>query len=1098
VSLPKRFRQHVPEPIRTFGASDYQSGHVVDISGVNYDIDAIIAAPKRDYVSLQRIERGIAYACTCETYNNYQTVCRHVWATLLAADHGGYLDGWMLDDHDRLYARDLVDLEVEPDELLGGPINERRIVTQSKPLARRPDWKTQLAQIRERGSQQPAPQTRVLAVGYELLYVIDMPGTLNGRGLCLELLSRERKKDGQLGKQRNWGIDPDNIDLLPDPADREILTLLHGAAAQSYGYPGWNSPSYRFHLRTAQLAPVIRPMCETGRCVLRFGDGADDRPMQWDDGPPWVFHLRIDHRPEDARYVVRGELRRGEEALPLAQPHMLVAGGLVFYGDHVARLDDQGAFGWISMLRRQNEVSVPDAHADELLEQLLDFPKLPPMQLPEGLRPLELHPEARPRFHFEQPRQGGHPRQRLRGHLSFDYDGTIISAQRITAGVYQPAQRQMIMRDADAEAQAAALLLSLGFKHAHDGPDQQYFELPPKKLASAVRQLTEQRWHVEASGKLYRQSGRVSIEVSSGIDWFELHGKADFDGQIVMLPQLLAALRKGGKTIVLGDGSLGVLPEQWLKQFGALAAMGEDEADHLKFAHTQVGLLDALLASQPEATCDEVFQLARKKVMDFAGIEAADPPPGFVGQLRPYQREGLGWMKFLRDFRFGGCLADDMGLGKTVQVLALLEERRASEPSTNGHGLSRGLSLVVAPRSLIFNWIEEAQRFSPNLRVLDHTGIARAKSAGAFAGYDMVLTTYGTLRNDIEMMKDIPFDYVILDEAQSIKNAASGSAKAVRLLAGTHRLALSGTPVQNHLGELWSLFEFLNPGMLGSARAFDAAGSGARVMEQETREVLARVLRPFILRRTKGQVAKELPQRIEQTIHCELDADQRKVYDELREHYRRSLLPQIEKEGINKSKIQILEALLRLRQAAIHPGLIDKSKVSQSSAKLDALLPQLAEVIDGNHKALVFSQFTSMLSIVRDRLDKQKIPYEYLDGQTRDRAARVKRFQTDDDCRLFLISLKAGGLGLNLTAAEYVFLLDPWWNPAVEAQAIDRAHRIGQSRQVFAYRLIAKDTVEEKVLQLQANKRELADAIINANNSVIATIGKDDLKLLLS
>ena len=1097
MSLPERFRKQVSESVRTFGSSDFQSGHVAEINGVNYEIDAVVADPKSNYVLLQRIERGVVYGCTCETYNNYHTVCRHVWATLLAADAGGYLDGWMLDEGDRLYASDVVELEDEPDELLGGPINERRIITHSKPLARRPDWKMQLAQIRDRGLQQPPPQALALAAGYELLYVIDMPATLNGRGLCLDLISRQRKKDGQFGKQRVCNIDPDSIDLLPDPADRDILTVLHGAATASFGYSGWNAPSHRFYLRTAQLVPVIRPMCLTGRCLLRFGDGADDRPMQWDDGPPWVFHLRIDHRPDDARYIVHGQLRRGEQTLPLAQPHMLVAGGLVFNGDHIARLDDHGAFGWISLLRRQNEVSVPEAHADELLGQLLDFPKLPPMELPEGLRPLQLHPPARPRFHFEQPRRGGQLRQRLRGHLSFDYDGTIISADRVTAGVYDPEQRQIIMRDADAEAEAVALLVSLGFKHGYDGTEQ-HFELPPKQLPAAVRQLTEQRWHVEAAGKLYRQSGRVSIDVSSGIDWFELHGKADFDGQIVMLPQLLAALRKGEKTIVLGDGSLGVLPEQWLKKFGALAAMGEDEGDHLKFAHTQVGLLDALLASQPEATCDEVFQLARQKVMDFAGIEPADAPPGFVGQLRPYQREGLGWMKFLRDFRFGGCLADDMGLGKTVQVLALLEERRASEPSTNGHGLSRGLSLVVAPRSLIFNWIEEAQRFSPNLRVLDHTGIARAKSAQGFAGYDMVLTTYGTLRNDIEMMKDIPFDYVILDEAQSIKNASSGSAKAVRLLSGTHRLALSGTPVQNHLGELWSLFEFLNPGMLGSARAFDAAGSGARVMEQETREVLARVLRPFILRRTKGQVAKELPQRIEQTIHCELDADQRKVYDELREHYRQSLLPQIEKEGINKSKIQILEALLRLRQAAIHPGLIDKSKVSQSSAKLDALLPQLAEVIDGNHKALVFSQFTSMLAIVRNRLDKQKIPYEYLDGQTRDRAARVKRFQTDDNCKLFLVSLKAGGLGLNLTAAEYVFLLDPWWNPAVEAQAIDRAHRIGQSRQVFAYRLIAKDTVEEKVLQLQANKRELADAIINANNSVIATIGKDDLKLLLS
>ena len=264
------------------------------------------------------------------------------------------------------------------------------------------------------------------------------------------------------------------------------------------------------------------------------------------------------------------------------------------------------------------------------------------------------------------------------------------------------------------------------------------------------------------------------------------------------------------------------------------------------------------------------------------------------------------------------------------------------------------------------------------------------------------------------------------------------------------------------------------------------------------RVLLSRALRPFILRRTKAQVAQDLPQRLEQTIHCELGTAQRKQYNDLKEHYRQSLLTKIAAEGIAKNKIQVLEALLRLRQAACHPGLIDKSKVDQSSAKLDALLPQLAEVTDGGHKALVFSQFTSLLSIVRSRLDKLKLPYAYLDGRTRDRQEVVDRFQKDDNCRLFLISLKAGGVGLNLTAAEYVFLLDPWWNPAVEAQAIDRAHRIGQTRQVFAYRLIAKDTVEEKVLQLQSSKRELADAIINADNSVIGKLGKEDLELLLS
>jgi SNF2 family DNA or RNA helicase len=343
----------------------------------------------------------------------------------------------------------------------------------------------------------------------------------------------------------------------------------------------------------------------------------------------------------------------------------------------------------------------------------------------------------------------------------------------------------------------------------------------------------------------------------------------------------------------------------------------------------------------------------------------------------------------------------------------------------------------------------------------------------------------------------VNFDYVILDEAQAVKNPSSESAKAVRLIRGNHRLALSGTPVQNHLGDLWSLFDFLNPGMLGGASVFNSTQSTLRNPDIETRDMLARALRPFILRRTKEQVAKELPPKLEQTLYCELDAAQRK-YDELRAHYRQALLERVEREGLNKSKMQILEALLRLRQAALHPGLIDPARSTESSAKLDVLLPRLAEVIDEGHKALVFSQFTSMLSIVREQLDREKIPYEYLDGKTTDRQSRVERFQSNPECKLFLISLKAGGLGLNLTAADYVFLLDPWWNPAVEAQAIDRTHRIGQTKQVYACRLIAKDTVEEKVLALQQSKRALADAIISEENSVIRTLGREDLELLLS
>jgi SNF2 family DNA or RNA helicase len=403
---------------------------------------------------------------------------------------------------------------------------------------------------------------------------------------------------------------------------------------------------------------------------------------------------------------------------------------------------------------------------------------------------------------------------------------------------------------------------------------------------------------------------------------------------------------------------------------------------------------------------------------------------------------------------------------------------------------------VVAPKSLMWNWRMESSRFTPNLRVLEHTGTAR--DTALIAEHDLILTTYGTLLRDAFALAEIPFDYVVLDEAQAVKNSTTASAKAVRLLRGNNRLALSGTPVENHRGELWSLFEFLNPGMLGEAKVLQMTGGLARNPGEDARKLLSQALRPFILRRTKQQVARELPEKTEQTIFCELEPAQRKEYDDLRRHYRETLLSRVATQGMGRSKLGVLEALLRLRQAACHPGLLDVKRSDEGSAKVDLLIDQLEEVLQEGHKALVFSQFTSLLAIVRRRLDADGVRYEYLDGQTRDRQSHVEAFQNDPDCGLFLISLKAGGLGLNLTAAEYVFLLDPWWNPAVESQAIDRAHRIGQTRPVFAYRLIARDTVEEKVLELQKTKRELADAILGEDNSLIRDLKREDLELLLS
>jgi superfamily II DNA or RNA helicase len=944
--------------------------------------------------------------------------------------------------------------------------------------------------------KQPAVQPAGWPPGQEILYVVDVAQSLSAGILVVEVQTRQPKKDGTLGKPRPQRIRSEQVPALPDPLDRQILAALLGAGENTgYGSYYYNdSAASRYSLMGALLETVLPVMARTGRSRLRLPQSNDLHALAWDEGGKWELWLEVVADPAADRYLVRGSLRRGEERQPLAGPVLLLAGSLVFWQDRVAPLEDFGAFDWILLLRQQGELKVPAQDRDALLQELLQAPYLPKLDLPEELRVEEATPAPRPRLHVRAPERHAWS-NRLRGELSFTYAGEVVAEGRPGNCLYLPGRRLLIRRDRAAELAAFARLEQLGFRPLLYGPRDHRLELAPSSLPGVVRTLVAEGWLVEAEGKLYRQPGAFNIEVTSGIDWFELHGTVDFDGQAVHLPELLAALRRGENTVRLGDGTFGMVPEAWLRKYGTLAGLGAAEGDHLRFSRAQAGLLDALLAAQPEVTCDAVFARVRQELHSFAGIEPVDPPPGFVGQLRGYQREGLGWLYFLQRFSFGGCLADDMGLGKTVQVLALLESRRQKRAEATGPDRPAP-SLVVVPRSLVFNWKQEAARFTPQLRVLDHTGLDRPRRAEAFAEHDVVLTTYGTMRRDITLLKDVRFDYVILDEAQAIKNASSASAKAARLLQGEHRLALSGTPVENHLGELWSLFEFLNPGLLGSAAVFRL--SAGRNPDEETRALLARGLRPFILRRTKEKVASDLPAKTEQTIYCELEGEQRRRYDELRDYYRRSLLGQVDRVGLSRATMHILEALLRLRQAACHPGLLDSSKEAEPSAKLEALLPQLAELLDEGHKVLVFSQFTSLLHIVRERLDEEGLSYEYLDGKTRDRQARVERFQNDPACKLFLISLKAGGLGLNLTAAEYVFLLDPWWNPAVEAQAIDRTHRIGQTRPVFAYRLIARDTVEEKILQLQQTKRALADAIITADNSLIRDLDREDLELLLS
>jgi superfamily II DNA or RNA helicase len=962
---------------------------------------------------------------------------------------------------------------------------------EASPAPRAAIWREVLAPISGAG---PIPARR----DDEILYAIDLEASLERQGLTLDVLTTRRKKDGTRGALRPLRITRDQVSRRPDPADRAILSLLFGAM-QGGARSSWYSTRHQ-ELAHQPWIPdeiaqeIARRLCASGRCYLRrTPQEISDQPLSWYDGAPWELWLAV-RETEDGGCEALLELRDGAERHDPRELTLLGAPGLLFLGDQLVPLDTGGAAAWLPLLHHKGSLPVPAAEREDLLEILLAAPVLSRLELPASMHFEEVTVAPQPRVRLLAPQGRSHSAAEWPvAQVSFLYGGAEVQAGAGRRGIYQREERRFFLRDPEAEEKAFERLGTLGFRPGPaDNTGEPALRIAPSRVAAAVRALLAEGWAVEAQGKLQRSAGRFEVHVASGIDWFELHGAVDFEGETVSFPRLLAALRRGEGFVPLGDGSVGLLPEEWLERWAPLAGLGQAEGDHLRFDLTQAVLLDAWLADEPEASWDETFARARERLGSFSGIAPAEAPAGFRGDLRPYQRLGLGWLHFLREFGLGGCLADDMGLGKTVQVLALLEsrrERRAAE------GLPP--SLVVVPRSLVFNWLAEAKQFTPELRILDHTGIGRAQKAEPLAGYDVVLTTYGTLRRDIAVLRAAELDYVILDEAQAIKNSGSQTAKAARLLRGRHRLALTGTPVENHLGELWSLIEFLNPGFLGST-AWNTRSAGLRDPESAIREALARALRPLILRRTKSQVAPELPARIEQTLVCELPAKQRKLYDELRDYYRAVLDQRIGVQGLGRTKLLVLEALLRLRQAACHPALVDRGRADEPCAKLDLLLPQLAEVLEEGHKVLVFSQFTSFLAVLRRQLEAAGLPYLYLDGKTRDRQSLVEAFQSGTGSALFLISLKAGGLGLNLTAADYVYLLDPWWNPAVEAQAVDRAHRIGQTRPVFAYRLVARDTVEEKILELQAGKRALADAIVQADESLIAHLSREDLELLLS
>ena len=585
---------------------------------------------------------------------------------------------------------------------------------------------------------------------------------------------------------------------------------------------------------------------------------------------------------------------------------------------------------------------------------------------------------------------------------------------------------------------------------------------------------------------------RINIVAGPAVDWFELKVTIHWGDQQVSLKEIRHAILNHQDTIMLEDGTLGHIPEAWINQYSLLLRTATEENGTLRLSKMHFTLLEDILDKIEGKNIRADIQERKRKMLEYDTLQKAALSPEIKASLRPYQLSGFHWLQTLDELGYGGCLADDMGLGKTLQTISFLQFLKEKYPGST--------QLVVCPTSLIFNWENELQKFCPSLKFHIHYGSQRDLNETHFTEFDIVLTTYGVVRNDLEQLSGFLWQYVILDESQAIKNPDARVTKAVRELRAINRVILSGTPVQNNTSDLYAQFNFLNPGLLGNREYFnrefavpiDKLGS-----QVKTRE-LKKLIYPFTLRRTKEQVAKDLPDKTVSVLWCTMEAEQRKLYNHYRDGYRNRLLKKIDSEGIAKSGMDVLEGLLRLRQICDHPALVNPGgDVLPGSVKIEELIREVQENA-GSHKLLVFSQFTQMLQLIKEEFEKAGITYCYLDGKTSlpQRKQQVTQFQEDENIKAFLISLKAGGVGLNLTVADYVYLVDPWWNPAAEQQAIDRAHRIGQKRKVFAYKMICKDTVEEKILKLQERKKMLADDLIQEESGFVKNLTREDVAFL--
>jgi len=623
-------------------------------------------------------------------------------------------------------------------------------------------------------------------------------------------------------------------------------------------------------------------------------------------------------------------------------------------------------------------------------------------------------------------------------------------------------------------------------------------------LYELVNWLNRNRKTLEEHGFLLQQNKldkvystdeqKLEMEIKTDADWFDIYAKVKIGLFDIPFIRLRKYILGGIREFELPNGEIAILPKEWFTRYQEILPYAKVIGNNIKLKKYHYQLLRKNLKGIDKTYFKKIEEIGEKR-------QQAVLPANIKATLRLYQEEGFSWMFDMYTQGFGGCLADDMGLGKTLQTLALLlklkrVKQEITVPAFNDTGLQLDLfpgiakdvqpaSLIVVPVSLVHNWENEIRKFTPSLNVYRHVGMqrTRVKLEKILSYYDVILTTYGTVRNDVELLSTQSFFYLILDESQYIKNAASKTYKAISQLNSQHRLVLTGTPIENSLSDLWSQLNFLNPGLLGNQAFFrrEFQTPIEKKNDQEKREKLQTLIRPFILRRTKEKVAQDLPPVTEQVRYCNMARAQREFYEKEKSFIRNTILKNIEDQGLEKSAFLVLQGLTRLRQLANHPAMVEKT-ADPESGKFNEIFRCLENLISENHKVLIFSSFVKHLELLKQRIESEKWKYSMLTGKTQKREKVISGFQDDPENHIFLISLKAGGVGLNLTSADYVFIIDPWWNPAAENQAINRAHRIGQDKKVFVYRFITEHSIEEKIQLLKERKSALADKFINSNN----------------